>query len=235
MTRPAPARRSRPRDAAETMSAPARRVGRPSAGGRDTRADILTAALELFAEHGFERTGTRAVAARAGVDVALIYHHFGNKDELLVQALALPETARPLLQPLPVGTADPGRAVAATFLTMWDTDPAIRRQGLAMVRTALSHPRAAELLRHSQETAVAAFVQHVVADSDQTLRVGLVAAQLSGLILSRHVIQDRAVADAELNALIDAVAPIINHYLTAPLGPTPLGPPAPTPIPHRIS
>ncbi len=35
----------------------------------------------------------RAVAARAGVDPALIYHYFGDKDGLLFAALQPPEDA----------------------------------------------------------------------------------------------------------------------------------------------
>ena len=68
---------------ASSKRAVTRRVGRPRRGGRDTRADILEAARALFADFGFERTTMRAVAAHSNVDVALIYHHFANKDDLL--------------------------------------------------------------------------------------------------------------------------------------------------------
>ncbi|MEK8174205.1 helix-turn-helix domain-containing protein [Streptomyces sp. M19] len=37
------------------------------------------AALELFAERGFEATSTRAVAAAAGLSPALVTRHFGSK------------------------------------------------------------------------------------------------------------------------------------------------------------
>jgi len=57
--------------------------GRRPVGGPDTREVILTAAGELFAELGFERTTMRAVAARADVDPALIHHYFGNKEGLV--------------------------------------------------------------------------------------------------------------------------------------------------------
>jgi len=73
-----------------------RRAGRPRAGGRDTRAAILESARALFADLGFERTTMRAVAARADVDVALIYHHFDSKESILEAALdeALDEIGR---------------------------------------------------------------------------------------------------------------------------------------------
>lgn len=124
-----------------------RRAGRPSPGGRDTRVDILDPARALFADLGFERTTMRAVATRAGVDVALIYHHFGSKDDLLAAALTVPNSAQPVLRAIPAGTPDPGRAVANAVLELWESDPALRGQALAMIRTALSHEHAAQLLR----------------------------------------------------------------------------------------
>lgn len=38
--------------------------------------------MELFAEHGFEATSTRAVAAAAGLSPALVTRHFGSKEGL---------------------------------------------------------------------------------------------------------------------------------------------------------
>ena len=64
--------------------------GRRPLGSPDARQAVLGAARELFAELGFERTTMRAVAARAGVDPALIYHYFGDKDGLLLAALRPP-------------------------------------------------------------------------------------------------------------------------------------------------
>ena len=56
-------------------------------GSPDARRAVLDAARELFAERGFERTTMRAVGTRAGVNPALIYHYFGDKDGLLAAAL----------------------------------------------------------------------------------------------------------------------------------------------------
>ena len=48
----------------------------------DKRQQILDAAVELFAEHGFEATSTRMLAAHAGVNVAMINYYFGSKEKL---------------------------------------------------------------------------------------------------------------------------------------------------------
>jgi AcrR family transcriptional regulator len=42
-----------------------------------------TAALELFAEHGFEQTTVTDIAVRAGVTERTFYRHFGDKREVL--------------------------------------------------------------------------------------------------------------------------------------------------------
>lgn len=46
------------------------------------RARIRQAALDQFAEHGYERTTIRGIAAAAGVSPGLVRHHFGSKQEL---------------------------------------------------------------------------------------------------------------------------------------------------------
>lgn len=49
----------------------------------DKKANILSAALELFANEGFNATSTSSVAKKAGVSEALIFRHFQNKKGLL--------------------------------------------------------------------------------------------------------------------------------------------------------
>ena len=52
-----------------------------------TRRRILTAAQELFAEHGYAATTMQAIADRAGVAVQTVYFVFHTKGELLRQLL----------------------------------------------------------------------------------------------------------------------------------------------------
>lgn len=47
-----------------------------------TRARILAAARELFAERGYDRVSTAQVLERAGVSRGGLYHHFGGKLDL---------------------------------------------------------------------------------------------------------------------------------------------------------
>ncbi|WP_313138797.1 TetR/AcrR family transcriptional regulator [Stenotrophomonas sp.] len=56
--------------------------------GEATRARILVAAGELFAVTGYAETSSKAIAARAEVDLASINYHFGNRSGLYQAVLA---------------------------------------------------------------------------------------------------------------------------------------------------
>lgn len=49
-----------------------------------TRAKILEAALDLFAEKGFASTTMREIAERSGCSLGLTYRYFGHKEELVL-------------------------------------------------------------------------------------------------------------------------------------------------------
>jgi AcrR family transcriptional regulator len=54
---------------------------------RPGKAAILRAAVEVMGEDGYEGSSTRDMAARAGVTVAALYHHFPSKLDLLREFL----------------------------------------------------------------------------------------------------------------------------------------------------
>jgi AcrR family transcriptional regulator len=60
-----------------------RPVGRPRREDNRGR-DVLAAAVELFASHGFDATSIRDIAAEARVQPASVYYHYPSKEALLV-------------------------------------------------------------------------------------------------------------------------------------------------------
>lgn len=54
----------------------------PEIGTEDTRERILAAAAQVFAQDGYARATTRALAAAAGVNEVTLFRHFGSKEKL---------------------------------------------------------------------------------------------------------------------------------------------------------
>jgi AcrR family transcriptional regulator len=93
------------------------------------RARLREAALELFAEHGFEATSTRAVAAAAGLSPALVTRHFGSKQGLraAVDEYVLERIGEQLRDP---DSVDTGKGLMASLgevsARLFGADPVLR-------------------------------------------------------------------------------------------------------------
>lgn len=59
----------------------------PYAKGLAKRDEILDAALELFAQKGYDRTSVREIARQAGLSQAGLLHHFSTKEDLFLEVL----------------------------------------------------------------------------------------------------------------------------------------------------
>ncbi|OZI26180.1 hypothetical protein CAL26_02215 [Bordetella genomosp. 9] len=60
---------------------------RPRADGEVTRANILEAAGQLFAERGYADTTSKAICARAKTNIAAVNYYFGSRDGLYLALL----------------------------------------------------------------------------------------------------------------------------------------------------
>lgn len=65
---------------AGSSAAPARPTG-------TRRAELVALASRLFREQGYHGVGMRAIAEAADMQAASLYHHFRNKEELLLEAI----------------------------------------------------------------------------------------------------------------------------------------------------
>ncbi|HUI47293.1 MAG TPA: helix-turn-helix domain-containing protein [Acidimicrobiia bacterium] len=67
----------------QAATAPGGGARRTRAPGRDTRAEILRVASELFVEQGYDATSLRQIAERLHITKAALYYHFASKDDIL--------------------------------------------------------------------------------------------------------------------------------------------------------
>ena len=191
--------------------------GRRPLGSPDARQAVLDAARELFAGFGFERTTMRAVAARAGVDPALIYHYFGDKDGLLSAALQPPEDAAAVFAGVAGAVDRAGEELVRRLIGLWEERPEVREQMLAILRTGLSHERAGRLLRDILSSFILAGLGDVLASDRRELRAALIGSHIGGLMLARYILKIPGAAAASPEDLIQAVGPAVQHYLTGPI------------------
>lgn len=114
-----------------------------------TTSQILNAAGEIFAEKGFKDATVREICAKAGVNLAAVNYHFGDKERLYIEAV---KDARNVLEanvPMPsnIDSADPEDALRVLIQTlahrMLNREVASWRHGL-LVREFTNPSRACE-------------------------------------------------------------------------------------------
>jgi AcrR family transcriptional regulator len=195
--------------------AQAAREGRRRRDPEASRAAILVAAREVFAERGYAGATIREIARRAGVTHGLVMRHFGSKEQLLVAAL-------PGTRHIPdIISGDPAtlpERIASTFVEQTeaaDSDHAI----IALIRSAASGDEAAMRLYQALEGSAVDAYREILTGPNAEVYVDLLAALLIGVTFSRHVARSGALAEmtaAELTAyLTAAVQALLEPVLTS--------------------
>jgi len=178
-----------------------------------TRAAILKAAQELFAELGFERTTVRAVAGRAAIDPAMVMRYFGSKDELFAEAtlfdLKLPDLT----------TIDPsriGETLISHFLAVWE-GASSKDTFTILLRASASNQDAAAKMRSIFATQVMPMLAQVTDRAEIGIRAGFLSSQLLGLALCRYVLKIPPVVAMPPDLIIKCVSPVLQRYITGKL------------------
>jgi AcrR family transcriptional regulator len=195
-----------------TTDQPTARVPRRRDAG-DTRARLLQAATELFAERGFDRATVRDIGGRAGVDAALIARYFGGKTQLYIATLA--------------NAVDPNPAdllVPARLSDLLDR-AARRRPGpilQAAVRVHDDDTAQAAAMRELRQRIIDPLYERFVREGrpDPALRAELVAAAYIGINLARSVGALEELAQADSDRLLPMVQAVLAGGLDTPVGPT---------------
>lgn len=182
-------------------------------GTSDTRDQILAVARRRFATRGYDATSLRGIATDAKVDPALLIHYFGTKEGLFTAATGLPTGLSEVFAGQQGQTLrDFAESLVRSYLRFIDGDQS-RNAILALVRSAVSNEKAAGMLREFLAAELLPVIASRTGHENAPLRAGLVAAQLMGVAMLRHVVRLDPVAGATPDEIVALVAPVIEHYL----------------------
>jgi len=173
----------------------------------ETKAVILAAAKQRFAESGFERATIRAIAADANIDPSMVMRYFGSKDQLFAAAadfdLQIPDMSD-------VDQEQLGTRLVAHFLDRWERDEAL----VVLLRSSTTNDEAAQRMRKifsSQLRPVVAAIN----PTDALRRAGLIATQVLGLALCRYVLRLPPVVAMSHDEVVAWLGPTVQRYLEA--------------------
>jgi len=198
---------------------PARRPGRPRSEAADRA--ILDAALEVFADAGYEGFTIEEVAARAGVGKATIYRRYPCKVDLVMAAAAC---IKDETLPTPdTGSVDEDLRAVARGLVRLLTNTAAGRAVAQMVAGVArndelrrSHTEFSKLRRATTIAAVTRGIERGELRSDTD--PALVTDMVSGPIFYRRLLSggrlDAAYAD-------ELVARVLDAFRAAPVAAAP--------------
>lgn len=177
-----------------------------------TEAAILLAAQELFAEAGFERATIRGVAARAGVDPALVMQYFHSKEELFGVAARWSSND----QRIKDAGADTVAEAALADLFGHFEDEAARDSSIALMRNCLTHPSAAAVMRDEVLCDRAVTIAGKLDGADAELRAALFGACMMGLGMARYLMEVEPVARASREEIERVFAPALRALVDPP-------------------
>ncbi|MGN8552354.1 UNVERIFIED_CONTAM: TetR family transcriptional regulator [Microbacterium sp. SLM126] len=195
------------------VPAPKRRRGRPRAGESDARDRILAAAVEEFGEAGYDGATIRGIAARAGVDSALVHHHFGTKADLFGETIEAPMRPDLALPEILAGPRDRvGERIVRYLLETWE-QPEVRRRGVVLLRSAIGNKLTTPLLAGYLSRELLSRIARSLDTPDADLRAALAASQIAGMLIARYVLRLPALAEASVDDLVERVGPTVQRYL----------------------
>lgn len=163
----------------------AKRTGRRP-GTSTAKDDILAAARDLFAVDGYDKASIRAIAERAGVDVALVSYYYGSKRGLFVAAMAIPiDPSVEVLKAVQGPRDGIGDRLIHTFVGIWEgeqTGPAFQ----TMLRSIAAEPVVAKTFGEFASDAMLPMLAESAGVSVETGRV--VVGTVFGLAFMRYVV-----------------------------------------------
>lgn len=198
----------------EAIRPTTRARGRPHASrGAQTKADIVRAATEEFAERGYEAASLRAIAHRAGVDPALVHYYFDDKADLFTAQLRAPFRPDKLVAEVLAGPRDEyGHNVVSHLLAELNT-PAAQRRAAGILRSVVGNRLVGGIVKEFLVREVFLKIAHELGTEDAELRAALAASQVLGLVITRYVLKVEPIASVPAAEVVARVGPVIQWHL----------------------
>lgn len=158
----------------------------------------------------------RAIAADAGVDVALVSYYFGSKQELFGAAMQLPANPAELIAAALPGDLDtlPERLLRR-LLETWD-DPKAGAPLRAMVSGVGQDPAVTRMVREMIEREmIAPIAQRLGGGPDAELRAARLAVSMAGLVYARYVLGLEPLASLPPDEVVSLLVPLVRSTLAA--------------------
>jgi AcrR family transcriptional regulator len=188
-------------------------------GPSRSRAAILEAARDEFARRGFDVVTVRQIATRAGVDPAMITHHFGTKQQLFLAALDVSfDPAAEIAQVVEGPSEELAVRLLTRLLAVWDSP--VGASAIAAVRTAVQRDDTVGLVRDLALTRALRPLMETMSGppAERLWRANLVGSQVIGLVFARYVVRLEPLASAPHAEVGASVAPTLQRYLTGTVG-----------------
>lgn len=167
-------------------SSTARNAGAPLTKSGRTKEAIATAARELFATQEYAAASVRTIAARAGVDPALVIRYFNSKEDLFLETVAF----EGFFSQMMAGPLD-GLGERMVRALLGD-----QRDNFGSYRALMLASGSEQVRRRLQQAIHQMFVEPLaprLVGKNAELRAHLIAAQLAGIIDAIAILDDQVI------------------------------------------
>lgn len=186
-----------------------KQIRRNSRDAEATRQAILLAARALFSQDSYERVTVRKIAARAGIDAALVIRYFGSKEELFLAALTSVGVCPSSVFEGELSSL--GEKLLHSQVPQWDKqDP---NDPMLIIMRSIANSEAVSSLRKLLHDDIVQPMADKITGPQQQLRAELVLAQLLGLAVVRNLIRSEALSALSVDQLVDMTKPVMQYYL----------------------
>ncbi|MDO5617643.1 TetR/AcrR family transcriptional regulator [Kocuria sp.] len=183
-------------------------------------------AQKQFAVHGYSTTSVRAITSEAGVDAAMVRHHFGGKKQLYREAVlaeveATIDALIASLQGRLGASPRPALEVVRGYFDLWEAADSAQTFS-AVLRSAWEDDDSRRALVDLQATKISGALASLGWDAVPRPIFTVAMSQLLGVALTRYVIQMEPVAELDRTALDQLCAvtmeSLIGPYLSGSAG-----------------